>query len=243
MANTEQTNIRINYSKYEVDELSETIADAIFFPLYIGKVLLQNSLLLAGILIVLACYVSQGIWGASLYYFLCYTVSIPSLLLFSVIRLFTTIRNDLNKVFDIAIDTTKFVYDDSKKLRQQRKAKVPLKQSFTDVFKGVSLFVIRPSLKRVLHKRLRIFAYPLSWIIDGIFRFVFLRKTPEFHVQTDNNDKIEVYLDKMDHKISSKSNWISNATFGLLKFPFRLVLFFYACCNFFLIYVFTLLIY
>lgn len=36
------TSLRVDYSKYQVDEVSETIADALFFPLYIVKVLGAN---------------------------------------------------------------------------------------------------------------------------------------------------------------------------------------------------------
>ena len=52
-------NNRIDYSKYEVDEVAETISDAIFFPLYIGKVLGLTVLIASVVLFVYAYFQNE----------------------------------------------------------------------------------------------------------------------------------------------------------------------------------------
>ena len=59
MSNT--NSLRIDYSKYQVDEVTETIANAIFFPVYISKVLVTNLVVLWLLLTVICFFYRQYI--------------------------------------------------------------------------------------------------------------------------------------------------------------------------------------
>lgn len=168
MSNT--NSLRIDYSKYQVDEVTETIANAIFFPVYISKVLVTNLVVLWLLLTVICVFFIDNTFLSIVYWFLAFIISIPSLLLFSIVRLFSTIKNDIDKVFKITLETSKHVYKDAGLIKQQRQENLPLKAMFSDVFKGVAMYVIRPSLKKVLKKRISFFALPLTFLIDLIFK-------------------------------------------------------------------------
>jgi len=100
-------NNHIDYSKYQVDEVTETISDALFFPVYIGRVLVLN-LVVFWILLSLFCiFFIDNTFLSFLYWFLAFIISIPSIILFSIVRLFSTIKSDIDKVFKITLETSK----------------------------------------------------------------------------------------------------------------------------------------
>ena len=45
MKTTVKDNLRIDYTKYQADELAGTISDALFFPLYVGEIVVRNLLI------------------------------------------------------------------------------------------------------------------------------------------------------------------------------------------------------
>lgn len=235
-------NLRINYSKYQVDEITETIADAIFFPIYIGKVLGTN-LIAFWLLLTFFCYFFiDNIFLSTLYWLLTFILSIPSILLFSIIRLFSTIKNDIDKVFKITLETSKHVYEDAGLIKQQRDENLSLKTTFSDVFKGVAMYVIRPSLKKVLEKRIKFFAWPLTFLIDLIFKRVVIKPSLELDIDVDNEDHIVLKENTKLGKINKNSVKTTSMAFAVIKFPFRLAFIIYGFVNFILIYLLYLLL-
>ena len=230
-------NARIDYSKYEVDEVVEKIADAIFFPLYIGRVVL--SVLLAFIFVIgLLGYFTTNYTILGFFFFmLAFAISIPSLILVSAIRLINTIRNDINRVIEISVETTAHIYNDSKLLAQQRSKGVPLKSSFNDVFRGVSLYVIRPSLIKVLNRKIKFFAYPFTFLIDKIFKHVIIKKQPKFEVHVDDDGKVVVDTQKttVGGKIKKGGSNVTKVSTGIIKAPLYLLLFIYGSINLILV--------
>jgi len=234
-----EKNIRIDYTKYEVDEVAETIADAILFPLYIGKVLLMVIGCFAAFLIFLAYSYTNYFITGFLFFVLSYAISLPSIVLVSGIRLIYTIRDDINKVFEICVDTTKHIYNDSQLLREQRKSGLPISATFKDVFRGVAIYVIRPSLKKVLAKRIKFMAGPFIFLIDQVFKLVVIRKQPEFNVTEIDNEEISVETGtkSLDDKVKSGGSKMTNVTMGVITFPLYVVLAVYGSVNFLLVWL------
>ena len=233
--------LRVDYSKYQVDEVSETIADALFFPLYIGKVLGTNLIIFWALLTLFCIFFLDNIFLGVLFWIITFIVSIPSILLFSIIRLFSTIKNDIDNVFKITLETTKHVYEDAGLLKQQREADLPLKATFSDVFKGVAMYVIRPSLKKVLEKRIKLFAWPLTFLIDIIFKKTVINSSSEIGVELDNEDHIVLEENTTLDKINKGGEKTTSVTFSVVKFPFRLALVIYGLLNYTLVYLLYLL--
>lgn len=238
---SEERNIRIDYSKYEVDEVAETIADVILFPFYIGKVLLVVVLAFMVLIGLLAYEYTSHFMLGFLFFILSYVVSLPSIVLISGIRLIYTIREDINKVFEICIDTTKHIYNDSQLLKEQRESGLPLSATFRDVFRGVAIYVIRPSLKKVLAKRIKFLAGPFIFLIDQVFKLVVIRKQPEFNVAIEENEEINVSVngESLDEKIKSGGSKVTGVTMGVITIPIYIVLFIYGTINFLLVWLFT----
>lgn len=242
--NNTSKNIRIDYSKYQIDEVVETIADAIFFPLYIGKV--AFTVVITGLFIIIGlAYFNTTHWTLTfLFTLLTFIITSPSLVLISIIRLINTIVSDINNVIAISIETTKHVYEDSGLIKEQRASGLPLKSSFTDVFRGVSLYVIRPSLKKVLSKRLGKLAFIFTFIIDKLFKYIVVKKQPQFEIEIteDNTGKhIAVNTKTLDNKIISGSEKATSVSGKVIKFPFYLALGVYGSVNLFVFWILTLI--
>lgn len=242
---SETKNIRVDYTKYEVDEVAETIADAIFFPMYIGKVSITVVIFFL-ILLGFLTYVSTSFFVWSFFFFiLSLAITIPSIVLVSAVRLINTINEDINKVFGICVDTTKFIYEDSKLLYQQNKLGLPAAGTFKDVFRGVAIYVIRPSLKKVLTKRIKFMAGPFVFLVDQIFRFVVIRKPPEFNIETEADlsaiGSSGNTIIPMDSKIKKGSSKVTGVTFSIFKFPLYIVLFVYGFVNALVVWLFSII--
>lgn len=234
-------NNHIDYSKYQVDEVTETISDALFFPVYIGRVLVLN-LVVFWILLSLFCiFFIDNTFLSFLYWFLAFIISIPSIILFSIVRLFSTIKSDIDKVFKITLETSKHVYEDAGLIKQQREESLPLKTTFSDVFKGVAIYVIRPSLKKVLQKRIKFFAWPLTFLIDFIFKKTVIKSPPVIEVDLDSEDHIILKENTKLDKINKGGTKTTSVAFTVVKFPFRLALIIYGLVNFTLNYLLYLL--
>lgn len=229
------SHLRIDYSKYEVDEISETIADALFFPIYIGKVLGTNLIIFWISLTLFCLFFIDNSFLSFVFWLLAFIMSIPSILLFSIIRLFSTIKDDIDNVFRITLETSKHVYEDAGLIKQQREENIPLKSTFSDVFKGVALYVIRPSLNKVLQKRIKYFAWPLTFLIDIIFKKTVIKSNPE--VALDQEDHIVLQENTTLDTINRGGEKTTSVTFSVVKFPFRLALIIYGFINFTLVYL------
>lgn len=242
--NASTKNLRIDYSKYQIDEVVETIADAIFFPLYIGKV--AFSVVITGLLLIIGlAYFITSHWTLTiLFALLTFIITSPSLILISIIRIINTIVSDINNVVSISIETTKHVYEDSGLIKQQRASNIPLKSSFSDVFRGVSLYVIRPSLKKVVSKKLGRLAFVFTFIIDKLFKYIIVKKQPQFDVEIteDKTGKhLEINTTSLDSKLISGTEKTMSISGKVIKFPFYLALSIYGVINLILIWLLTLI--
>ncbi|WP_237275634.1 hypothetical protein [Tenacibaculum ovolyticum] len=238
MKTTVKDNLRIDYTKYQADELAGTISDALFFPLYVGEIVVKN-LLIFLVAIGICTYFGTYHWStAILFFILSLVVTIPSIIIFSAIRLLTTIKEDLTKVYTITIDTAKHVYADSNRLVAQRKNDVSLVVSSSDVFKGVAIYAIQPIVKRVLAKRIKFFAPPFIWIVNLLFKAIFLRKPPEFIVEKEIENQNPSDNNNLENKITSLGSKTVDGVFMAFKFPFRFVLIIYGIVNALLILLF-----
>lgn len=144
-------------------------------------------------------------------------------------------------MFKITLETTKHVYEDSGLLKGQREANLPLKSTFSDVFKGVAMYVIRPSLKKVLEKRIKYFAWPLTFLIDLIFKKTVINGSPEIEVELDDEDHIVLKENTMLDKINKGSEKTTSVAFTVVKFPFRLALIIYGLVNYTIVYLLYML--
>ncbi len=233
-------NIRIDYAKYEVEEIAEIIADAILFPIYIGRVLLTVVVAFFLLFILISQEVTNYFILGVIFFIFSYIISLPSILIISMIRLIDTIRNDLNKIIEICIDTTKYIYEDSSLLKEQHKNGVPISSTFKDVFRGVALYVIRPSLKKVLAKRLKYLAMPFIFIIDQLFKYIIIKKQPKFIITQDESGIIKVDTKiSLDDKIKKGSNKTTLITMRFLTIPLYVVLSIYGFLNILFVWLFA----
>ena len=161
-------------------------------------------------------------------------MSLPTIILISAIRLINRIRDDLNKVILITTETAIHVYNDTRQLGTQRSEGVPVSATFKDVFRGVALFVIKPSLKKVLEKRIKFFALPFTFITDLVFSRLVKVKATEIEAVIAQED-IEEGAAIEEHKIMKGISKTTSITSSVLKTPFVIALVLYGIINILLI--------
>ena len=202
--------------------------------MYIGKILGLTVLIASVILFVYAYFQNEYILLVILLFLLLFVVSLPTIILISAIRLINRIRDDLNKVILITTETAIHVYNDTRQLGVQRSEGVPVSTSFKDVFRGVALFVIKPSLKKVLEKRIKFFALPFTFITDLVFSRLVKVKATEIEAVIAQED-IEEGAAIEEHKIMKGISKTTSVTSSVLKTPFVIALVLYGIVNILLI--------
>lgn len=236
-------NLRVDYSKYEVEEIADIISDAIIFPIYIGKVAIKVVFFFILVGVLLSYFFTGNFFFGFLFFLISFVLSIPSMVLISCISLTNTIKNDLNTIIKICFDTSKHVYNDSKLVYNQRELGVPLKSTFNDVFRGVAIYVIRPSLKKVLLRRIKFLALPFTFIIDQIFRLVFISKKIKvvenkkgYSEQLKTSAEI---IDEIDNFKYEDFKMVS-VPIKIINFPLFIILFIYGSINIFIEWILLL---
>ncbi len=124
-----------------------------FYFQYIGRVLIVV-LLFSVVFIGFLAYLFTGNLVLGFFFFiLSFIITLPAIVLISGIRLVNTIRDDINKMLKISVNTAKYIFNDSQMLVQQRQSGLPI----SDVFKGVAIYVIRSSLKKSASEKNQIY--------------------------------------------------------------------------------------
>ncbi len=124
-----------------------------FYFQYIGRVLIVV-LLFFVVFIGFLAYLFTGNLVLGFFFFIqSFIITLPAIVLISGIRLVNTIRDDINKMLKISVNTTKYIFNDSQMLVKQRQSGLPI----SDVFKGVAIYVIRSSLKKSASEKNQIY--------------------------------------------------------------------------------------
>lgn len=237
-----QNALRIDYSKYEADEIVATVSDALLFPIYIGRVAIIVFIAFIIGFILLANTYALNIVTGIVFFLLSFIISLPSMVLVTVIRLIRTVRDDLTKVFNISVETTRHVYEDSILLIEQRKQNLPFSSTFKDVFKGVILYVILPSIAKVMTRKLKFFAPPFVFVINGIFKIFLLKKPPDFSNEEEVDNEGgggEVKKQSIDMKIKRMTQKVTFVSFRVITLPIYFCLIIYGAINFLLVWLLT----
>ncbi len=91
-----------------------------FYFQYIGRVLIVM-LLFSVVFIGFLAYLFTGNLVLGFFFFiLSFIITLPAIVLISGIRLVNTIRDDINKMLKISVNTAKYIFNDSQMLVQQR---------------------------------------------------------------------------------------------------------------------------
>ena len=205
--------VRIDYSRYEVEEAVAAIADVMVLPLYIGRAL---ALPVFGSLLafIAVAWLPDGAIIQKLgYLVLAWPTALPFCILLGFVLLFRQLRKDVTTVFSVALDTTGKVYEDTRALRKKAKEE-GVKASFYEVFQGLTYMVILPSVHRVLERKLPLVGGLLAHGLDRVFMTLMrLRKKDmealeeEVEAEVNENDpdsvaqaKLEAKLERMKEK-------------------------------------------
>ncbi len=120
---------------------------------YIGRVLIVVLLFFVVFIGFLAYLFTGNLVLGFFFFILSFIITLPAIVLISGIRLVNTIRDDINKMLKISVNTAKYIFNDSQMLVQQRQSGLPI----SDVFKGVAIYVIRSSLKKSASEKNQIY--------------------------------------------------------------------------------------
>lgn len=96
-------------------------------------------------------------------------------------------------------------------------------------------------MKKILQKRIKFFAWPLTFLIDLIFKKTVIKSPPVIEVDLDSEDNIILKENTKLDKINKGGTKTTSVAFTVVKFPFRLALIIYGLVNFTLNYLLYLL--
>lgn len=160
--------LRIDYSKYEVDDAVATVAEALILPLYVGRSLIVPMLGFLALYIMLAFAAYSNGFQLLVYPPIAWILSLPLAILLGGLLLLRRIGQDLTTVFSCALDTSRKVYHDTLALRHKARSE-GLKASFHHVFQGVAFMIVLPSVHKVFERKLPLFGWLLAGVVDWVF--------------------------------------------------------------------------
>lgn len=161
----------VDFSRYRNQELTETIANAVTFPIYFVRSIARpvGLFLLATIMAIVL--VDSGFYKTFL--------TFPGLVLAVIngfllgLVLFTRrIRNDMDKIFNISADLSLQVVRDIGAARSNLKAGTMEFPSLLEVFQGVNAIIILPAMMRVLDRKIPLLGGLAARITEKFFSVV-----------------------------------------------------------------------
>jgi len=161
----------IDFSRYRNPELSDTIANALTFPLYFARSVFRPVGLFLAATILAIVFADSGFYKTFLT-FPGLILAIVNGFLLGLVLFVRRIRNDMDKVFSISADISLQVTRDIGALSSNLKAGTVEFPSLLEIFQGVNAVIILPTVVRVLDRKIPLFGGLAARITEKFFSVV-----------------------------------------------------------------------
>lgn len=161
----------IDFTKYEGEELLDTITNLVLFPRYAFSVILKPVFILSFLTIVVAIalfVLSMQYWGIVTFligFFVAIFIGLSIGNLFFAERL----RGDFKHIISFSVETTKQILKDMQGKdipEHEKKLDLP---SIWDIVNGVWFLVILPALKKVIQKKIPLVGGIVNFFVERFF--------------------------------------------------------------------------
>ncbi len=221
----------VDFSRYRNDELSDTLANAISFPLFFVRSLTRPVGLLL-ILTALAAWFAESGYFKSFLVFPGLLLAIVNGVLLGLVLFIRRIRDDMTRIFTISSDLCVQALRDISTARRKLSGKPGGFPGLAEIFHGMNAVVILPMVVQILRRKIP-FAGGLAASVTERFFNVFDRRMsasfeqPERVLQTPGDqaeaEQVAGWLQSAERVIHSARENISKvvrAVSRVVSFPF-----------------------
>lgn len=194
----------VDFSAYRNEELTETVSNALTFPLYFGRCLSRPVLLFLG-LNLLGIFLVDSAFMKTFLGFPGFPLALVNGLLLGLVLFVRRVRADMDKVFRLSADLSLKAVKDiaGARARVQAGQEFP---SLLEIFQGMNAVVVLPVVTRVVEKKVPFLGGIASRITGVFFRRVDQRLADRAR---RNNAAVDEHARPMTTE--QVAGWLSNA--------------------------------
>jgi len=174
----------VDFSRYRNQELTDTIANALTFPLYFARSILRPIGLFLLLTVIAIAFVDSGYFKTFL--------GLPGLplaiangVLLGLVIFVRRVRDDMDKVFSISADLSLQVVRDIGTARANIKDGSLEFPSLLEIFQGVNAIIILPAIIRILDRKLPLFGALAGRITARFFSIIDARLVSAIQSNSD----------------------------------------------------------
>jgi hypothetical protein len=161
----------VDFSRYRNEELMDTVANAVTFPLFFARSISRTAgLFLCGI--VVAMFVVDNGYFRAFLAFPGMPLAIVNGVLLGLVLFVRRIRNDMDRVFAISADLSVQVMQDIGTARRRLGAGGAGFPSLLEIFQGVNAVILLPAVIRTLERRVPLLGGLAAKITERFFALV-----------------------------------------------------------------------
>jgi hypothetical protein len=161
----------VDFSRYRNQELVDTVANAVTFPLFFARSVSRpvGALLLAVILAILAV---ESNYYETFLTLVGFPMALVNGVLLGLVLFVRRIRNDMAHVFEISAQTTLQVMKDIGAARRKLSGQGSSFPSLLEIFQGVNAIIVLPVVTGILDRRLPLLGGLAARITEKFFGLV-----------------------------------------------------------------------
>ncbi len=159
----------IDFSRYRNQQLAETLADAISFPVFFARSISRPVAVLVVLTLVATMFSESGYFQTFLV-FPGLLLAVVNGLLLGLVLFIRRIRNDMTRVFSISSDLCVQVLRDIKSARTRLTGRPGGFPSLGEIFHGVNAVVILPMLIQVLRRKVPFLGSLAAGLTERFFK-------------------------------------------------------------------------
>jgi len=221
----------VDFSRYRNQDLADTLANVITFPLFLARSLSRPVLLFLGL--TLLAFIFTG--SASFRVFLAFPgllLAVFNGILLGLVFFIRRIRNDMNQVFTISSDLSLQVMKDIGAARANLSGGAVNFPGLLDIVHGVNSIVVLPLFMRAMDRRIPVIGGWVAGIAARFFRAVDRRLLSSIREESEQAspkkslatpEEISSWLDATERGICYGRDNLSavvNAVSSIVAFPF-----------------------
>ena len=161
----------IDFSRYKSQELTDTIANAVTFPMFFAKAIRRPIGILL-LLIFVAIVVADNTFQKLFLIFPGLVLAVINGFLIGLVIFIRRIRNDMSKVFMISSELTLQAVKDISTAKSKLKDSAANFPNLFEIFKGINTVVILPMVLQTLEGKIPIVGRLLARITERFFGLV-----------------------------------------------------------------------
>jgi hypothetical protein len=161
----------VDFSRYRNSELTDTIANAVTFPLYFARSVSRPVGLFLAATVLAILFVESGFYKTFLT-FPGLILAIVNGFLLGLVLFVRRIRNDMDKVFSISADISLQVVRDIGAVRSNLESGALEFPSLLEIFQGVNAVIVLPTVVRILDRKIPLFGGLAARITEKFFSVV-----------------------------------------------------------------------